>query len=283
MPLAYVNGQVLPIEQALIHVEDRGMQFADGVYEVVRAYRGRLFRAGPHLARLREGMAGLDIPPPEVPGGLAGLLDELWERSGETQGLLYLQVTRGQGPRAHVALQGLQPNLIITCRGVPPQPEDRYREGVKVITHRDIRWEWCHLKTTALVANVLLRTRAAGDGAYECLLHRNGVVTEATASNAFAVVDGVLRTAPCSQHILSGVTRAAVLELALRLGITSLEEPFTLDEAARAGEFFVTGTHTELMPVVNLDGLPVGDGRVGPVTRQLLDSYRDLIRTEIGG
>ncbi len=283
MSLAYVDGRIVPIEQASVSIEDRGMQFADGVYEVVRAYRGRLFRLEPHLVRMRQGLGELEIPEPEVAGGLSALLEGLWARSGEEQGLLYVQVTRGQGARAHVPPAGLRPTLIVTCRAVGPHPEQRYREGVKAITHGDVRWEWCHLKTTALVANVMLRTRAQRAGAYECLLHREGMVTEATAANAFAVVDGVLRTAPCSNQILAGVTRAAVLELAQELNLPHAERSFSQVEAARAEELFVTGTHTEIMPVVDLDGRVVGDGRPGPVTVRLLEAYRGLVQAEVGG
>ncbi|HSW10132.1 MAG TPA: aminotransferase class IV [Bacillota bacterium] len=281
MDLAYVDGRMVPIDQASVSIEDRGMQFADGVYEVVRAYRGRLFRLGPHLVRMRQGLGELEIPEPEVAGGLGGLLEQLWKASGEEQGLLYVQVTRGRGARAHVPPAGMRPTLVVTCRGVPPHAEQRYREGVKVIVHRDVRWEWCHLKTTALVANVVLRTQAQRAGAYECLLHREGLVTEATAANVFAVIDGVLRTAPRSNQILAGVTRAAVLELAAKLGLPHAESPFSLAEAARAEELFVTGTHTEIMPVVDLDGQAVGGGRPGPVTTRLLRAYRDLVEAEV--
>jgi D-alanine transaminase len=272
---------MVPIDEASVSIEDRGMQFADGVYEVVRAYRGRLFRLEPHLVRLRQGLRELEIPEPEVPGGITRLLERLWAESGEEQGLLYLQVTRGRGARTHVPPAGLRPTLVVTCRAVGPHPEQRYREGVKAITHRDVRWEWCHLKTTALVANVMLRTRAQRAGGYECLLHRDGLITEATAANVFAVIDGVLRTAPRSHQILAGVTRAAVLELAIKLGLPHAERPFSLVEAARAAELFVTGTHTEIMPVVDLDGQAVGDGRAGPVTVRLLEAYRDLVQSEV--
>jgi len=281
LDLAYVDGRMVPIDEASVSIEDRGMQFADGVYEVVRAYHGRLFRLEPHLIRMRQGLETLEIPEPEVAGGLGGLLGELWKASGEEQGLLYIQVTRGRVARAHVPPAGMRPTLIATCRGIGPHPEQRYQQGVKVITHRDVRWEWCHLKTTALVANVVLRTQAQRAGAYECLLHREGLVTEATASNVFAVIAGGLRTAPCSNLILAGVTRAAVLELAAKLGLPHAERPFTLAEAARAEELFVTGTHTEIMPVVDFAGQAVGGGRPGPVTVRLLQAYRDLVQAEV--
>ncbi len=283
MPLAYVNGTITPIERATVNVEDRCLQFADGLYEVIRAYGGRLFRLGPHLDRMRQGMAALDLPEPRTPAGLEALLEELRERSGEPDGQLYVQLTRGTAPRSHVPPPDMEPTLIVTYRAAAPVPEERYREGARAITHADVRWQWCHLKTTALVANVALRTLAHRAGAYECLLHRDGLVTEATSSNVFAVIDGVLRTSPRSERILSGVTRAAVLEVAERLGLPRREEAFSLEEVSRAEELFVTGTMTEVMPVVVLDGRPVGDGRPGPITRRLQEAYRDLVRSETAG
>ena len=277
--IAYVNGVFSDLSEATIPLEDRGLQFGDSLYEVVRIYAGRPFRMTPHIQRLRQGAGVIGIP---IEGleDLEAIAEEVLKRSEIGDGILYFQVTRGVSPRSHVLRDpSVKPTVIIYARSLPrgqaPNPS-------AAITHEDLRWPWCFIKSTTLLPNVMMQTKALKAGAHDCILHRAGMVTEGTRTNVFAVIDGVLRTAPLSNYILAGVTRRAVLELAGELAIPVEEWPISLDELTRAQEAFFCGTVGEITPVIEIDGRPVATGEPGPVTLQLLHALEELIRKETG-
>jgi len=277
--LVYLNGQYLPLEEARVPVEDRGFLFADGLYEVIRVYNGRIFALEPHLRRLADGLRALRI-------GFTGLdelgpiaerlLDENGLRSGDAT--IYIQVTRGAAPRAHAfPSPDVPPTVYVAARPFTPYPAAYYENGVKAITVPDTRWTRCDIKTVALIANVLANQQAKEAGAFEALFVRDGVVIEGSHSNLFAVFGDTLVTYPASNYILAGITRSIVLDIAAELGIPVRQGPILADQLFAAGELFLSGTTTEVMPVVQVDGRPIADGRPGPVTQRIQRAFRERI------
>lgn len=274
--LLYLNGAYMPIAEGRVSVEDRGFQFGDGVYEVIRVYNGRPFRIGRHLARLERSLAGLEIPAPEP----TPRIEEICGRvlGGLREATIYLQVTRGAAPRKHAFPQAAKPTFVAYAREIASFPPGKTTSLLSVL---DDRWGRCHLKVIALLPNILGRQKAAQAGCDEGLFVReDGRVTEGTASNAFLVKNGAVRTHPADHRILGGITRDAVLEVARGLGIAADERPFTLAEAAGADEFFMSGTTSEVMPATSIDGKKIGDGAAGPVTLRLQAAFGDLVRRE---
>ncbi len=272
-PLVYLNGAYVPKSAARVSPDDRGFLFGDGVYEVVRAVGGRMVDLDRHLGRLTDGAAALALALDRA-GGPAGVRDA-WTRLLAANGLdagealCYAQLTRGAAPRAH-AYPGADtpPTLYAFASRIDP-PDVLRARGATAVTYPDLRWARCDLKTVNLLPNVMAKQAAAAAGAFEAVLVRDGVVTEASHSSAFAVAGGVLRTHPLGPRILPGVTRAVVLELAAALGVPAREEAVTLAELRAADEVFVASTTADVMPVVALDGAPVGGGAPGPVSRAL--------------
>lgn len=273
----YLNGEYLPLDQGRVSVEDRGFQFGDGVYEVVRIYRGKAFRLDKHLARLEQSVKGIEIPLPEPPAKIAEICKTLLQ--GVEEGQIYLQVTRGTAPRVHAFPAEIRPTFVAYSRPVTPHATDRVYTLKTVV---DDRWGRCHLKTICLLANIIGKQRAIEAKCDEGLFVREGVVTEGTSSNAFFVRDGALITHPSDNRILNGVTREAVLEIARQQGVRTRFQAVPLTEAMSAQEAFVTGTLTEIMPAVSIDGKPVGNGKAGPVTLKLRAAFRELISKECG-
>ena len=273
--IAYVNGRYVPKSDASVHVEDRGNQFADGVYEVLKVVDGRMSDGDRHFARLHRSLDALKIEPPMSDAALAQVVQETVRRNKLKDATVYIQVSRGPAPRDHLFPAEPQPTLIVTAKRMKRPDPKAYAEGVDVVTAPDIRWLKCEVKSISLLPNVLAKQAAKEQGAYEAWLVRDGdVVTEASASNAYIVdARGVLRTHPLSSLILGGVTRSVVLELARAEGIPVEERPFTTAEIADASEAFLTSTSSWVMPVVRVDGRDVGDGVPGPVTRRLQAAY----------
>ena len=273
-PTVYLNGAYLPKSAARISPDDRGFLFGDGVYEVVRAIDGRMIDLDRHLARLAHGAAALALAL-DAAGGVAGVR-AVWERLlginalGAGEALCYAQLTRGAAPRAHAyPAATTPPTLYAYAQRIDP-PDALRVTGATAVTYPDLRWARCDLKTVNLLPNVMAKQAAVATGAFEAILVRDGVVTEASHSSAFAVVGGTLRTHPLDPHVLPGITRAVVLELAAELGIPTHESAVTLAEARAADELFVASTTADVMPVVTLDGAPVGCGAPGPVARMLV-------------
>lgn len=273
--VAYVNGRYRPLHSAAVAAEDRGYQFADGVYEVIKVLRGQPRDLERHLDRLARSLAALDIAPPMPRRALESVLHETLRRNRLADALLYVQVTRGTAPRNHLFPRRARPSLVVTVRR-PAFPGEREREqGVGVITQPDLRWGRCDIKSISLLPNVLARQSAAAAGCREAwLIDAEGLVTEGSASNAYIVdAAGRLITHPLNERILGGVTRSVVLELARRDGIEVVEQPFALSEAYAAREAALSSTSSWLLPVTSIDGRPVSNGMPGHVVRRLMALY----------
>jgi D-alanine transaminase len=271
--IVFLNGAFVPRDRALVPVDDRGFLFGDGVYEVIRVVGGRYVDADRHLDRLARSLVELRLE--RGPDDGTGLLEiglDLLARNGIAgggQAVVYVQVTRGVAPRRHAfPPPGTPPTVFVAAGGFVPR-RDLMETGVAAVTHPDLRWRRCDIKSVNLLPNVLAKQTATEQDAYEAILVRDGVVTEGTHSNVFAVVDGVLRTHPTGPAILPGVTRAVVVELARDAGLHVEERAFSAAELAQAAEVFATGTTTDVMPVVAVDGRAVGGGHPGPVARRL--------------
>jgi D-alanine transaminase len=274
--IAYVNGRYLPISAPAVPVEDRGLQFADGVYEVVKAVDGRLCDLDRHLDRLERSLAALAIPMPMSRAALARVLRETLRRNSLANAGVYLQIDRGVAPRNHLFPKDARPSLIVTVRRASFPKAVELAEGVGVITLPDQRWKRCDIKSVSLLANVLAKQQGAEAGCREVWLYdADGRVTEGSSSNAY-IVDraGRLVTRPLGPEILGGVTRAVVLELARAAGIEVVERSFTVAEAHEAREAFLTSTSSLVLPVTTIDGRPVANGMPGSVSRELLRRYR---------
>lgn len=274
--IAYVNGRYLPQREAAVNIEDRGYQFADGVYEVVHLHDGRLIDEDRHLGRLERSLRELRLPQPMSRVALRHVLLELARRNRLHDGLLYMQITRGVARRDHAfPANHVPPSVVATIRRIPPYPANVEAWTAAAITHPDERWARCDIKTVALTPNVLARQAAREQGALEAILiDRNGMVTEGAATS-FWLVDrhGVLRTRHLDHGILPGCTRDALIALMAENGIEFAERAFSRDELANAREAFITAATTFVRPIVRIDGRPVGDGAVGPVTRLLFDLF----------
>ncbi|HEU0169324.1 MAG TPA: D-amino-acid transaminase [Chloroflexota bacterium] len=273
--LAYLNGQVLPLAEAKVSVLDRGFMLADGIYEVMRVYGGKPFALDRHMARLQRSAAQLELtlqPPAEE---LGRLCLELVRANGLQEGTIYLQVTRGTAPRAHAIPADLLPTTLILTSDRPVESAELRARGVTAITVPDDRWARCDIKTIGLTANVLAKSKAARAGAFEAIFVRDGAITDAASSNVFAVIDGALLTAPKSNYLLAGITRDILVELAQANGLPIREEVFRLEALRRAAEVMVTSTTAEVMPIIELDGAPVGAGTPGPLARKLQELFED--------
>ncbi|QNT68102.1 D-amino-acid transaminase [Defluviicoccus vanus] len=281
--ISYVNGHYVRHARARVHIEDRGFQFADGVYEVFAIRRGRVLDAERHFERLTRSLAALRIPAPMSRAALQMVFAELIRRNNSpANGVLYLQITRGVAPRTHAFPPRAVPTLVATVNSLRPVDPEVLRAGVSVISLPDIRWRRPDIKSVSLLPNVLAKQQALEAGAYEAwLLDDSGMVTEGTASNAWIVTaDGDLVTRPADMSILNGITRLVVLELAHRSNIRTVERPFSLAEAKAAKEAFLTGTTSLVKPVIRIDGATIGDGRMGTITAALQAAYLERLEDE---
>jgi D-alanine transaminase len=273
--LAYVNGRYLPHRQGAVHIEDRGFQFADGVYEVVPVYQGVLIDEEPHLDRLERSLRELRIPMPAARATIKLIARELIRRNDLTTGLVYMQVTRGAARRDHSFPANVSPTLVMTTRQSKPHRAAMLSDGVSVITAPDIRWRRCDIKSVALLPNVLVKQKAAEAGAYEAWqVDEEGRVTEGSSTNAWIVTqDNTVVTRDASQAILNGITRLSLLKVIRAAGYHFAERPFTVTEAKAAREAFLTSSTSYVLPVTRIDGVPVGDGRPGALTMALRQHY----------
>lgn len=283
MPIiAYVNGHFSPIEQATISIEDRGFQFGDGVYEVVRTYGGGPFRLHDHLSRLEGSARAVSIPVPLSRTEWEALIREGLQRSQYAECLVYIQLTRGVAPRAHLFPSPAKPTVVMTFREIPETEGALQRQGVPVVTLSDLRWARCSIKSLNLLPNVLAKQEANDAGALEAILVKDGLVTEGCSSNVCLVRDGNIITPALSDRLLAGVTRSVVLELARKNGILVDEREVPEEELTRADELFLIGTMIEVLPVSRLNGVPVGDRMPGTVTQAVRDAFQRCILSETG-
>ncbi len=275
--VAYVNGRFVPKSEAVVHIEDRGYQFADAVYEVWALFGGKLADPDGHFARLERSLAELRIPMPMSAKALTLVLKETVRRNRVDEGMVYLQVSRGVAPRDHAfPAAGTPPAVVITVSRVDREvSEARAARGVSVVTTPETRWGRCDIKTVGLLPNVLAKQKAREVGAVEAwYVDDLGLVTEGASSNAWIVdADGILRTRDTNANILRGVTRLSLLEVARTAGLKVEERPFTPDEALAAREAFITGAGALVLPVIAVDGKPVGSGAPGPVAKRLRALY----------
>jgi D-alanine transaminase len=272
----YLNGEFLPKDEARVPVDDRGFLFADGVYEVIRVYAGQPYELDEHLARLARGLRALQIGFRDLDAIEHAARRLLDENRVHGAGAIYIQVTRGAAPREHrFPPRGTAPTVYVSARDYDPHPERFWEDGVEAITAPDIRWARCDIKSISLLPNILANEAAHAADTFEAILVRDGAITEGSHSNVWGVRDGRLLTYPACNYILAGMTRARVFELARELGIHAAEDVIYAHELHDLDELFLTGTTTEIMPVVRVDGRDIVDAEPGPITRTLIRAFND--------
>ncbi len=273
--IVYLNGEYLPEDQATISVMDRGFVFGDGVYEVIPAYGGHLFRLDEHLRRLDNSLRSIRIKNPLNRRQWREMFESLIQKNEAEHHSLYLQITRGVAPRDHAFPHVCKPTVFASASPLKPVPEETLKKGIKAISLEDIRWRFCHIKAIALLPNILLRQQAIDRDAQEAILVRDGEITEGSASNVFIVKHGVIKTPIKSSYLLPGITRDLVLEIAHANEISAEECNISPDELAEADEVWVSSSTKEILPVTVLDDQDVGDGRPGPVWARMISLYQE--------
>jgi D-alanine transaminase len=274
--VACVNGHFMALAEATVSVEDRGFQFGDGVYEVIRTYHGRPFELDAHLARLERSAHALDLPQPYSRSQWTQYVLEGIKRAAYPESKIYLQLTRGTAPRDHAFPSNATGTVVMTIREFHPLSREVQDAGVSAIVSDDIRWGRCDIKSVNLLANVLARQQAKQAGVFETILVKDGQVTEGAVSNVMAVKGGTVMTAPEGPLILSGITRAVVLELARKGGIPVREYLIPRLELFNVDELLLTGTTVEVVGVVKVDDHVIGTGCPGPITHRLASLLRGV-------
>lgn len=275
--VAFINGVFMPLAEAKVSIEDRGFQFGDGVYEVIRTYKGRPFSLEAHLARLDRSATALELTQPYSRAEWTDHILEGTKRAAYPEAKIYLQITRGVAPREHAYSDEATPTVVMTVREFHPLDRSIQATGVEVITTEDIRWGRCDIKSVNLLANVLARQKVKQAKVFEAILINAGLVTEGAVSNVMVVRDGIVVTAPEGSRILSGITRAVVLDLAINEGLPIRERFVSQADLFEADEVFLTGTTVEVLAVVRIDGKIIGDGLPGPITQRLAASFTSLV------
>lgn len=268
----WINGAYVAEAAAHVSIFDRSVLFGDGVYEVAAVFNGRLLDADRHLVRLERSMREIALPAPYSSAELAVVMQELATRGGITEGLVYLQVTRGAAERDFAFPEQVNPTVFAFAR--PKKlSDDPNVAGIRVHVVPDIRWQRCDIKSTAMLAQVLAKQAARQAGAFEAMMHEDGLVTEGGSSNIWIVRDGVAYTRPLSNDILAGITRHVCLEAADEADVTVVQRAFTVDQARAADECFITSATSFVLPVTRIDDHVVGTGSMGPVTSRMRDAY----------
>lgn len=284
MKIAYLNDEYLPLEQARISVLDRGFLFADGVYEVIPVYGGRLFRLDQHLDRLEASLNGIRLANPLSHAQWRAVLARLVDMNGGGEQSVYFQVTRGAASKRDHLFPSNVPQTVFAMSSPLKALDGKWlQEGASVVTIPDIRWQYCHLKTISLLPNVLMRQLADDRGADEAILIRDGLATECSVSNLFIVKDGTIVTPPKSEYLLPGITRDLLLELAHRHALPYREREIAEAELFAADEIWITSSSKEVVPATRLNGGKVGDGRPGSVWRKMFDYYQEYKNRLIAG
>ncbi len=281
--VVYLNGEFVPHSEARVSVEDRGFNFADGIYEVVRIVGGRGFRIEAHLDRFQSGARALEIELALSRDAVREAMLETARANGVEEGTVYMQLTRGAAPRSHSFPEGVRPTLVMLSRPFAGPSTANLENGVSVITAPDLRWGYCEVKTIGLLPNVIAQQRAKSEGCYEALLVRAGRITEGTHSSVFCVRDGVVYTHPI-ENLLPSITRRFLINAYQEKGVQVEEVARTVEEFRSADEVFLTGTTTEVMAVTHIDRAKVGTGKPGEVTGLGMELYRrDLEAVRMGG
>ncbi len=266
---AWVNDRFTPLGEARVHIEDRGFQFADGIYEVIACFGGTFIDLDEHLARLWRSCEAIALEPAVSREKLRDLIRETYRRNPFPDAMLYVQITRGVAPRSHHIPENIRPTLVITARQLSQVPEEKIRRGATAITLADIRWKRCDIKSIALLASVLGKQEADRMHADEAFwLDEDGHLLEGCSTNCFAVIDESLVTHPLDHRVLGGITRDLAIRLARRYGLPVHERPWRLDEQGLS-ELFMTSTTNAAMPVCRVDGHVIGNGRPGRISMQI--------------
>ncbi len=281
--IIFLNNQFISKEKACVHINDRGFQFADGVYEVIKFYKNNPFRFSEHLKRLERSLKEVKIEYTEI-SDLENICYELIRMNQLKDGYagIYIQITRGSHPRIHPFPENIEPTVCIDSFTLPPKKEQLI-DGIKVITRPDIRWLRCDIKSVALLANVLMIQEAAELGSKECILVRNGIITEGTHSNVLGIRDGEVITHPDSNYVLPGITKAAVKDICTANNIKFVEKPFTETEVATLDELMVAGTGNEITPVVHVNDIMIGEGKPGALTRFIQKKFFEMTYESLAG
>jgi D-alanine transaminase len=281
--LAWVNGEITELAEAKVSFLDHGYFYGFGVYEAFKLYDGRIFAIEDHLDRLERSMKEIRIQPDFSREELKGYIKDLMAQSGLKEAMVYLQVTRGVGPRTHSALKNPKPTLSMFISYLPPISEKLRNEGIKVVLVPDDRWAHPFIKTLNLLPNILAKQTAEEKGAFEAIFVReNGHISEAASSNVFAVLDGVVVTPPADGKILVGITRTVLLRVLENHKIPFREDYITQDQLRKAEEVFITNTGSEVLAVTDLDGQRVGNGKPGPITHKLYDLFMQEVPKYLG-
>lgn len=275
------NDKVLSSDEIKIDVEDRGYQFGDGVYEVIRIYNGKLFASKPHLNRLFESAEAIELNVPFTLEEIENRLIELIKKDQLTFGTVYLQLTRGVAKRNHAfPTEAISPTFLAYTSEKPYEGERK--QGIKAILTEDIRWLRCNIKSLNLLGNILAKQKAVNAQCMEAFQHRDGIITEGSSSNIMLVKDGMIQTHPANHLILNGITRQVVKQICKAEGIPFIEDPFTVEDLFAADEIFYTSTSVEVTPVIELDGKTIGSGQIGPMTHRLQALFRAEIEKQCG-
>ncbi|HEX7011487.1 MAG TPA: D-amino acid aminotransferase [Steroidobacteraceae bacterium] len=275
LPICYLNGEYLPLREARISPLDRGFLFADSVYEVLPVFAGRMFRFREHFDRLARSLAEIRIASPHTHAEWLRLLEELIRRNGAGDMYVYVQVTRGmEYGRNHAFPAQSTPCVFAMAAPLPPLTREIREQGMSAITVEDFRWSRCHIKSTALLANVLMKQQAADAGAQEAIIVRDGEVLEGASTSVFVVRDGNVCTPPNSNRILPGVTRDAAIELASG-SISITVRPIELEELYAADEVWLSSSTRDVLPVTRIDGKPIGTGRPGPMWQRMNRAFEE--------
>lgn len=274
--IVYLNGEYIPSEQAKVSVLDRGFIFGDGVYEIIPAFADRLLRLEQHLVRLSNSLSAVKIDNPFNDKEWMAILNRIVSVNSDQDQSIYLQITRGVAQRDHSFPSDSRPTVFVMSSPLSPLTQTQLAEGVTAITLDDIRWQYCHIKTTSLLPNILLRQQAVDQNAAESILIKQGKVTEGAASNVFIVNNGIIMTPPKGDRLLPGITRDLVVELAQGNDLPCDETPITESTLNHAEEIWLTSSNKEIMPVTRLNGKLVGKGLPGPVWHKMYDLFQDF-------
>jgi len=276
--ISFLNGQFIDHDKAFIHIEDRGFQFADGVYEVILFRNNKLIDAKPHLDRLFRSLSEVNINHKFLQDEIEKIALELFKKNNLDDGFVYMQITRGATNRVPSCPQGLEPTFVMTVASAKNYTEEDFEKGLSLMSADDIRWHRVDIKTVGLLASTLTNQKAKDLGFDDALLLRNGIVSEATYSNFFIVdKDSNLVTKKADNFILKGITRDRIIDLAKKNGINVVEKDFGLDEVFKAREAFLSSSTLAIRPVVKLDGKEIGDGKAGKVSKKLSKLYKNFI------
>lgn len=277
--ISFLNGQFIEHDKAFVHIEDRGFQFADGVYEVILFQQGKPIDGVPHMQRLFRSLGEVKIKHNFSQEKLMQIAQELLAKNNLSDASLYLQITRGAANRVpYFPIASIEPTIVMTVSPAKKLSVEEFEAGLSLMTHEDIRWQRCDIKTVGLLASTLINQKAKDSGFNDAVFVRNGVVTEGTFSNLFLIdAAGSLVTKDVDNFILCGITRNRILDLAQKNGIKVVEKSFGVDELMQAREVFLSSSTLMIRPVTKIDGKPVGEGVVGNITRQISELYKEFL------